>query len=56
MPVIIGEKTYKASALGSLIIFLVIVACFVFWLLGHPLTPNVTLGLIAALAVGILLL
>jgi hypothetical protein len=48
MAVVINGKTFQSSSLGFILVLLVLVACFVLWLLGRG---DFTLALIAGLAI-----
>lgn len=52
MAISFNGKTYQAGALGFLFAFLVLVAAFVLWMMGHG---TFEIALIAALAVAILI-
>jgi hypothetical protein len=47
MAIVVNGKTYQSSSVGFIIVLLVLIACFVLWLLGRG---DFTLALIAALA------
>jgi hypothetical protein len=48
MAIVINGKTYQSSSLGFIIVLLVVIACFILWMLGRG---DFTLALIAALAI-----
>lgn len=52
MAVVVNGKTYQVSGIGFILPLLVIVACFVLWMLGKG---DFELALIAALAVAYLI-
>jgi hypothetical protein len=52
MAVTVNGKTYQLGSLGFILALLVLVGCFVLWLMGQG---DFTLALIAALAVAILI-
>lgn len=52
MAVIVNGKTYQLSSVGFILALLVVVGCFVLWMLGKG---DFTLALIAALAVAYLI-
>lgn len=48
MAIVFNGKTFQSSSLGFILVLLVLIGCFVLWMLGKG---DFTLALIAALAV-----
>jgi hypothetical protein len=54
MAVTISGRTFQSTSLGFILVLLVLIACFVLWLVGKG-NNNIELALIAALAVAYLI-